>query len=137
MNNQNNLEELESLEPVQESQPKNYDAEVNNLLNSVTMADLVSPEVNKKKKKKSIVIIAVIVVLAIGVIGVLLLNNSTLSKITSGKTTNELDVFKTETTNPTVANDSDVGKYTRIGNSYTLDTSDAQNGKTIKYYCQP
>lgn len=134
MNNQNNLEELESLEPVQESQPKNYDAEVNNLLNSVTMADLVSPEVNKKKKKKSIVIIAVIVVLAIGVIGVLLLNNSTLSKITSGKTTNELDVFKTETTNPTVANDSDVGKYTRIGNSYTLDTSDAQNGKTIKYY---
>ena len=49
MNNQNNLEELESLEPVQESQPKNYDAEVNNLLNSVTMADLVSPEVNKKK----------------------------------------------------------------------------------------
>ena len=134
MNNQNNLEELESLEPVQESQPKNYDAEVNNLLNSVTMADLVSPEVNKKKKKKSIVIIAVIVVLVIGVIGVLLLNNSTLSKITSGKTTNELDVFKTETTNPTVANDSDVGKYTRIGNSYTLDTSDAQNGKTIKYY---
>ena len=135
MNDQNNNEQLESLEPVGETQPKNYEAEVNNLLNSVTMADLVDPSVvKKKKKKKNIIIISVCVLLIVSSVGVVMLSRGSLSNVIGPKTTNELDVFKTETTNPTIESNSDVGKYTRSVNTYTLDVSNAENGKTIKYY---
>ena len=133
-NNNNEVEQLESLESVEVTQPKNYEAEVNNLLNSVTMADLVSPTAAKKKKKKGLVITIVIIILLVGVVGIILLNTGTISQITTGNTTNELEVFKTETTNKTIESSSDVGKYTRNVNTYTLDTSDAANGKTIKYF---
>ena len=135
MNDQNNNEQLESLEPVGETQPKNYEAEVNNLLNSVTMADLVDPSVvKKKKKKKNIIIISVCVLLIVSSVGIVMLSRGSLSNVIGPKTTNELDVFKTETTNPAIESNSDVGKYTRSVNTYTLDVSNAENGKTIKYY---
>lgn len=135
MNDQNNNEQLESLEPVRETQPKNYEAEVNNLLNSVTMADLVDPSVvKKKKKKKNIIIISVCVLLIVSSVGIVMLSRGSLSNVIGPKTTNELDVFKTETTNPAIESNSDVGKYTRSVNTYTLDVSNAENGKTIKYY---
>lgn len=127
-----NDEDLETLDEETVEEKQNYDQQVNELLNSVTMANLVSPE-KKKKSKKGLVIGFVAVICVISAGAIVFLSNGTFSKILPA-TTSELDVFKDETTSREVLSSKDVGKFMRVGNSYTLDTSNAENGITVKYY---
>lgn len=131
--NQDSLETLESLEETNVEQPKNYDQQVNELINSVTMADLVDPNAKNKKSKKGLAIAIVSAICFISLVFIVLLSTGTLSKL-GPTTTSELDVFKTEKTANTSVSGKDLGKYTRELNAYTLDTSNAENGKTITYY---
>lgn len=131
--NQDSLETLESLEETNVEQPKNYDQQVNELINSVTMADLVDPNAKNKKSKKGLAIAIVSAICFISLVFIVLLSTGTLSKL-GPTTTSELDVFKTEKTANTSVSGKDLGKYTRNLNAYTLDTSNAENGKTITYY---
>jgi hypothetical protein len=138
MNNeeQNNapIEELEELSEVNNS--VKYEQQANELINSVTMADLVDPTVvQEKKKKKGLIVALVVIVLVLGVGSVLLLQNGTYSKILGITTTNELDVFKTDVVSTTEAdNDNEYGKFETVGNTYVFDISTAGNGVRIKYY---
>lgn len=139
--NNNQVQQQATLEPVNVAQleqpnveqPKNYDQQVNELINSVTMADLVDPNAKTSKSKKVLVFGIVGAICVIALVGILLLNTGTLSFL-GPTTTSELDVFKTEKTAKTVVDSKDVGKYTRDINNYTLDTSNGYNGATITYY---
>ena len=133
--NQATLEsvDIETLEQPNVEQPKNYEQQVNELINSVTMADLVDPNAKNKKSKKGLLIGVVGGICVLGLVFVVLLSTGTLSSL-GPSTTSELDVFKTETTAKAQQNSKDVGIFKREGNNYTLDTSDAKNGVTIKYY---
>lgn len=141
--NNNQVQQQATLEPISNvtqveqpnvtEQPKNYEQQVNDLLNSVTMADLVDPNAKNSKSKKTIILAVVGVICFISLVGVILLSTGTLSFLGT-KTTSELDVFKTETTAKTIEVSKNVGKYTREVNNYTLDTSNAENGVTISYY---
>lgn len=124
---------IETLEQPNVEQPKNYEQQVNELINSVTMADLVDPNAKSKKSKKGLLIGVVGGICVLGLVFVVLLSTGTLSSL-GQNTTSELDVFKTETTSKAAQNSKDVGIFKRDGNSYTIDTSDAKNGVTIKYY---
>lgn len=146
MNEQQNneIEELETLDeqqatvqPVEQVQPNpvTYEQQVNEVINSVTMADLVDPTiVEKKKKKKGLIVALVVIVLVLGVTSILFLNDGTFSKLLGKTTTSELDVFKTEsTTSSEKKYDKEYGKFTQNGNQYILDISTAENGHTLKY----
>ena len=133
-NNQTQVEELETLN--EEKDKFKYEQQTNELINSVTMADLVDPTiVEQKKKKKGLVITLVVVVLVLGVTSILFLNNGTFSAILGKTTTSELDVFKTdETSTSEVINDNDYAKFEKVDNRYIFDISGAGNGVRLKYY---
>ena len=144
--NETQVEELETLTEefagssnVPEVAPNNsvkYEQQANELVNSVTMADLVDPTMeSKKKKKKGLVIVFVVIILVLGVTSILFLNDGTFSKILGKNTTSELDVFKTDIVNTTtIENDKDYGTFRKEGNRYIFDISNAGNGVRIKYY---
>ena len=129
-NNNTQVEELETLSeeqstPVESSTSVKYEQQANELVNSVTMADLVDPTmVAKKNKKKGLVIALVVIVLVLGVTSILFLNDGTFSKILGITTTSELDVFKTDTTSTSeIENDKEYGKFKKEGNKYIFDIS--------------
>ena len=139
--NETQVEELESLdeqqtETVESSNSIKYEQQANELVNSVTMADLVDPTaVAKKSKKKGLVIALVVIVLVLGVTSVLFLNDGTFSKILGITTTSELDVFKTDTTSTSeIVDDKEYGKFRKEGNKYIFDISNAENGLRLKYF---
>ena len=144
--NETQVEELETLTEelagssnVPEVAPNNsvkYEQQANELVNSVTMADLVDPTMeSKKKNKKGLVIVLVVIILVLGVTSILFLNDGTFSKILGITTTSELDVFKTDIVNTTSPeNDKEYGTFRKEGNRYIFDISNAGNGVRIKYY---
>jgi len=140
MNEQNNNQnpELEQLEPnTEQNNSVKYEQQANELINSVTMADLVDPNANNEKKnKKGLIVALVVIVLVLGVGSVLLLSTGTYSKIFGNNTTSELDAFKTEEIDSTTTTvfDDGYGQFKLEGNKYIFDISTAGNGKTIKYY---
>ena len=134
-NNQTPVEELETV--TEENNSVKYEQQANELINSVTMADLVDPTVvAQKKKKKGLIVALVVIVLVLGVGSVLLLQSGTYSKIFGITTTSELDVFKTDNRNTTdPINDSDYGSFEKINDTtYLFDIERAGNGVRIKYY---